>query len=241
MQADLSPDGRWFGAADDNENVLIFYAQTGELAKLLDGHGKKINGLAFDLTSTRLASASSDGTARIWDVATGDTSLVLQGHSASLRSVRFSPDGGRLLTASSDGTARVWNAGDGEELLRLEGHTDSVLDAIYSPDGTQIVTTSEDKTARIWDALTGKELAIYKGHSNAVNASAFFSEIAEELALQEGAAFGAVFFRREDGLWQFSLRSRGDFRVNDLAAVYGGGGHPRAAGFEVKLLREVGL
>ena len=81
------------------------------------------------------------------------------------------------------------------------------------------------------------------GHRGAaVNASAFFSDIAGELnSTFDDVDFGAVFFRRPDGKWQFSLRSKGEFRVNDIAVQFGGGGHPNAAGFEIDDLKEVGL
>jgi hypothetical protein len=60
--------------------------------------------------------------------------------------------------------------------------------------------------------------------------------------LQESPAhvpFAAGYFRRADGLWQFSLRARPNFKVNDLAKRFGGGGHPQAAGFQVAKLEDV--
>ena len=48
--------------------------------------------------------------------------------------------------------------------------------------------------------------------------------------------FGASFFMRADGRWQFSLRSMGEFDVAEVAARYGGGGHRNAAGFTVEQL-----
>jgi uncharacterized protein len=50
------------------------------------------------------------------------------------------------------------------------------------------------------------------------------------------APFGASFFLRGDGRWQFSLRSRGDFDVSEVAKSYGGGGHRAASGFVVDAL-----
>ena len=65
----------------------------------------------------------------------------------------------------------------------------------------------------------------------AVNATVLFSEIAGELA--EGQPFGACYFDRADGRRQWSLRSRaGGVDVSEVARSLGGGGHPRAAGFE---------
>ncbi|MDI3269694.1 MAG: bifunctional oligoribonuclease/PAP phosphatase NrnA [Bacillota bacterium] len=54
--------------------------------------------------------------------------------------------------------------------------------------------------------------------------------IAQELRRLEGVE-GAFFFREEaPGLWRVSLRSRGLLNVAELASLFGGGGHPRAAG-----------
>lgn len=45
------------------------------------------------------------------------------------------------------------------------------------------------------------------------------------------AHFAVGYFRRRDGRWQFSLRSRKDFDVSEVAKKFGGGGHAQAAGF----------
>lgn len=55
------------------------------------------------------------------------------------------------------------------------------------------------------------------------------SELVGHLA--EGALFAVGWFQRGDGMYQYSLRSRGDFDVSALAQRYGGGGHKSAAGF----------
>jgi hypothetical protein len=47
----------------------------------LNGHADAVNGVAYSPDGTRLASASSDGTARIWDAITGQQLLTLPGHS----------------------------------------------------------------------------------------------------------------------------------------------------------------
>lgn len=47
------------------------------------------------------------------------------------------------------------------------------------------------------------------------------------------APFAVGYFRRKDGMWQFSLRSRGDFDVSEIAKRFGGGGHKNAAGFQL--------
>ncbi len=56
------------------------------------------------------------------------------------------------------------------------------------------------------------------------------SEVAGELS--EGHPFAAVYVETStDIIW--SLRSRGDFDVSEIAKKFGGGGHKNAAGFTV--------
>lgn len=66
-----------------------------------------------------------------------------------------------------------------------------------------------------------------------VNAPYFAaSEVAGDLA-ERALIFGASYFQRADGMWQYSLRSRSDFDVSEIAKRFGGGGHAKAAGFAV--------
>ena len=63
---------------------------------------------AWSRDGARLASASSDETARVWNPYTGVELARLVGHAASVFACAWSPDGTRLATASRDRTARVW-------------------------------------------------------------------------------------------------------------------------------------
>ena len=59
------------------------------------------------------------------------------------------------------------------------------------------------------------------------------SEVAGELAADSPSGIAAVWWANKDGSVTFSLRSRGEFDVGELATQYGGGGHPGAAGFRM--------
>ena len=65
-----------------------------------------------------LATASQDGTAKLWDAVNGSELQILPGHSAIVTSVAFSPDGRRLASAGTDGIVQVF-ALDISELLKL--------------------------------------------------------------------------------------------------------------------------
>src|SRR5271165_302526 len=131
---------------------------------------------AFSPDGSRVVSASSNWTARVWDAATGNAIAVLSGHKGQVHSVHsatFSRDGSRIVTASSDKTARVWEAATGKAIAVLSGHEDAVNSAAFSPDGSRIVTASTDKTARVWESATGKASATLSGHQRQVRSAAF--------------------------------------------------------------------
>lgn len=60
-------------------------------------------------------------------------------------------------------------------------------------------------------------------------------------ALAATALFAVGWFQRGDGQISFSLRSRGEFDVSDLARLFGGGGHSKAAGFTLDARSEACL
>ena len=126
-------------------------------------HGKRItaandydgavHGCAWSPDSSKALTASSDGTAKVWNAATGELLLTLDGHSMAVRGCAWSPDGSKVLTASDDGTANVWNAATGQKLQSLKRHTISAFNSCaWSPDSSKVLTTSDDKTASVWDA-----------------------------------------------------------------------------------------
>ncbi len=129
--------------------------------------------VAFSSDGRRLASASSDGTIRVWDVASGQILATLKGHSGSVTSVAFSPAGRYLASGSLDRTIRVWDVASGQILATLKGHSTVVWSVAFSPDGRRLASASLDRTVRIWDVASGENVATLKGHSDGVTSVAF--------------------------------------------------------------------
>ena len=53
--------------------------------RLLSGHQGSVRALCYTAEGHRLASASEDGTVRVWDLSSEGAALVLQGHAAAPR------------------------------------------------------------------------------------------------------------------------------------------------------------
>jgi DNA-binding beta-propeller fold protein YncE len=152
-------------AAEDALHQAILSSQ---VLLTLRGHGSFVNSVAWSPDGKRLATASGDRTAKVWDAVTGKEVLTLHGHTDVVNSVAWSPDGKRLATASRDKTAKVWDVASGQGLLTLKGHEDAVHSVAWSPDGKRLATGSGDNTAKVWDATSGQESLTLRGHTNDV-------------------------------------------------------------------------
>ncbi|MBD2435458.1 tetratricopeptide repeat protein [Nostoc sp. FACHB-110] len=136
----------------------------------LKGHQGFVLSVSFSPDGKTIATASGDGTARLWTV-DGQLLLKLKGHRGFVYSVSFSPDGKTIATASDDGTARLWTV-DGQLLLELKGHRGIVYSVSFSPDGKTIATASGDGTARLW-TVDGQLLRELTGHQGIVYSVSF--------------------------------------------------------------------
>ena len=97
----------------------------------------------------RLATASFDGTGRVWDAVSGKQLFTLSGPVSGVFGVTFSPDGKTIATAGRDKTAKLWDAVTGKELLTLHA-PDGPTSVAFSPDGSQLAVASRDGTNRIY-------------------------------------------------------------------------------------------
>jgi WD40 repeat protein/predicted Ser/Thr protein kinase len=99
----------------------------------LPGHGDTIHSLAFG-PSAELASASRDGTLRIWSPDTPSPPVVLGGHFSSVEAVEFGEtlnDRPIVASGSGDWAIGLWDVERCEGLATLLGHSGGVFDLVF--------------------------------------------------------------------------------------------------------------
>ncbi len=131
-----------------------------------------------------VASASKDGTVRLWDAATGRLIKLLGRHKSAAFSLAFHP-GGDQLASGGEGAILIWEARTGALLRTVPNGTDTTYALSYSPDGRLLASGHgfppwEDfhhmrgrGVVRIWDVTTGRVLRTLRGHTQNVTGVAF--------------------------------------------------------------------
>jgi dipeptidyl aminopeptidase/acylaminoacyl peptidase len=124
-------------------------------------HARVVTQATFSRDGTRIATASVDKTARVWDGHTGAPLLLLQ-HKEKVTRISFNADGSRILTASfgeldASGAAHLWSA-TGKPIAEMrQGNPTS---ARFSPDGGRIATIGFGPSeAYLFDGTTGKPIS----------------------------------------------------------------------------------
>eukprot|EP00607_Mallomonas_marina_P008756 CAMPEP_0182417674 /NCGR_PEP_ID=MMETSP1167-20130531/2102_1 /TAXON_ID=2988 /ORGANISM="Mallomonas Sp, Strain CCMP3275" /LENGTH=82 /DNA_ID=CAMNT_0024591381 /DNA_START=1097 /DNA_END=1342 /DNA_ORIENTATION=- len=81
---------------------------TGACHSILSGHEGEISKVTFNPQGSRILTASSDKTGRIWETESGDCLQVLEGHTDEIFSCAFNYEGDTIITGSKDNTCRIW-------------------------------------------------------------------------------------------------------------------------------------
>ena len=131
----------------------------------LEGHSDRVNGVSFSPDGETIASASGDGTIKLWRP-DGTLLKTLTGHNGSVLTVVYSRDGEIFASSSTDKTIKIWRK-DGTLMKTLTGQDGEVLGLDYRRDGQMFASASSDGTIKLWSRY-GKLRFTLTGHSGKV-------------------------------------------------------------------------
>ena len=150
-------------AAGGGSFVVVPFELKGKLKSdfpLVAGHKAAVLDLDFNPFNDHLvASASEDGTAKIWAIPEGgltetvrDAVQNLTGHKRKVGSVNWNPTANNVLaTSSTDYTVKLWDVEKGQAKNTVDGHGNIIQTCAWNYDGSQLVTACKDKKVRLLD------------------------------------------------------------------------------------------
>ncbi|NEO85715.1 MAG: hypothetical protein F6J87_15905 [Spirulina sp. SIO3F2] len=180
----------------------------------LEAHSDRVNGVSFSPDSQTIASASSDGTIKLWD-RDGEKPVILKDY---LDEISFSPDGQIIATGGS--AVRLWNR-DGEVLAILEGEiihvfyngssmSENLTGISFSPDGKTIAMSGHE-TVKLWNR-DREILTVLESHSRGVNTTRFSPD---GQIIASGSYDGTMQLWTQDGEEIITLEGHSE-RINEV-------------------------
>jgi len=155
----VAPDGRTLVSGGDDQTIKTWdLSDAGRIANpsnTLKGHTGAVRALVITLDGT-LASASEDGTIKLWKLAQGQDGLTLKGHTDAVLALAVTPTGRTLVSGSRDKTVRVWDCASGEVRASLRRHRGAVTALAVHPRGKDLISGGVDSWLFRWPGAAKK-------------------------------------------------------------------------------------
>lgn len=153
------PDARVL-VTSQSRGVLGITMRTGDTFadRSLAVRGEEVSSIAVTPDGRLLATATTGGTVRIWDLPARRPIGNPMRHESGVRFLAFSPDGTRLVTTSADHTARLWSVARQDLIAPPLQHPGEVTDAAFNAAGNRVATATDEGEVVVWDVASGAAL-----------------------------------------------------------------------------------
>lgn len=157
--------------------IALRYATINDNA-VLKKHKGKVMAISFFQNGTRIISASTDKSIRIWDPQSGDCTKYFN-VTAPVQTFEISPDGKYLTYAftpvglNNNNLVYVWDIINNQLQCKLYGHDSMIRALAFSSNGKYLASASNDGTIRIWNYKSGECIQQINGDGSFIMCLAF--------------------------------------------------------------------
>jgi periodic tryptophan protein 2 len=121
----VDPSGEIITAGSmDPFHIYAWNLQTGKLLDVLTGHSGPVCNLAYQSSGGILASASWDGSVKLWDLYKGNVPTESLQHNSDVVCVTCRPDGKEICTGTINGLLSFWDVEHGKLKFEIDGRRD---------------------------------------------------------------------------------------------------------------------
>ena len=137
--------------------------------QFLQGHTDAIQSVAISPDNKMIASASDDGTVKIWQLESDNLVPIreIRDQGGWVRAVVFLSNL-QIATAGQDKNIKIIDVTSGKIVKTLSGHTNLVNNLAIAPERDLLASGSYDSTINLWQISTGKLLRSLTGHTDKI-------------------------------------------------------------------------
>ncbi|KAL9940279.1 hypothetical protein V8E36_000984 [Tilletia maclaganii] len=183
------PEPTWALSGGEDDKAYIWDVVSGDMIAVLEGHTDSVISVGWSSDGKMAASASMDGTVKVWSQAgpavqevdgaasTGAAASATEDvHSAwkvianlegpdEITWMSWHPKGPVLVAGAQDGTVWMWQLPSANVMQVFSGHTAACTCGQWTPDGKRLLTASEDASLLLWDPRSPTPVSKLNPHS----------------------------------------------------------------------------
>lgn len=141
---------------------------TDTLVANMKEHKGSVSDIKVKKNGLECVSASTDGTAIIWDLKTYSRSQIVFANTL-FKCVAYGVDECQIITSGTDRKIGYWESWDGQPIRELEGSKTGAIHALdMSPDNQHFVSGGDDKLLKLFSYEQGELCYVGIGHSGSI-------------------------------------------------------------------------
>jgi WD40 repeat protein len=137
--------------------------ERGDVAFAIRAHADAAWGSALSPDGQRWASASRDGTVKVWRLNPEVDRIAFSDGRGEIKQIIPSHDGRLLAAANEDGSITLWDPDKATPVKRLAGGGGAVYQIEFSPNGEELGALEETNAIRFWSVAEGRTVRKLEG------------------------------------------------------------------------------